>query len=115
RIGLAAVPAGREHRLETREALARHVGEQRLAIAEVAIGRGGRHAGRTRGVSEGEAGRALLLDQLAGGLDQGLAQIAVVISTLAGTPFPAHVKAVYIKQRPGDSNRRVASLGGLWP
>ena len=41
-VGLAAVPAGREHRLEALEALARHVGQQRLAVAEMAVGRGRR-------------------------------------------------------------------------
>ena len=108
RIGLAAGPAGREHRLEALEALARHVGQQRLAIAEVTVGRRRADARRTRGVGEGEAGRALFLDQLARGLDQRLAQIAVVIGAL-GSTFPTHVKGVYI-ERVAASTRAMSAV-----
>src|SRR5260370_13912629 len=103
-IGLAAGPAGREHRLEALEALARKVAKARLAVAEMAVGRRRTDARRARGIGEGEAGRALLLDQLARGLDQRFAQIAVVIGAL-GPTFPTHVKGVYIKAASGNRRR----------
>jgi len=104
RIGLAGGPAGREHRLEALEALARHVGQKRLAVAEVAIGRRRTDACGARGIGEGEARRAFFLDQLARSLDQRFAQIAVMVRAL-GPTFPTHVKGVYIKVASGNRRR----------
>src|SRR5213593_870461 len=58
-------------------------------------------AGPARRVGEGEAGRALLRDQIERGADQRLAQIAVVIAAppavVVALPGPAHVKGFYIR------------------
>src|SRR5215218_10177127 len=69
----------------------------------MAVGCGWTHTRGARGVGEGEAAWALLLDELTRGLDQRFAQIAVVIGAF-GAAFPAHVKGVYIKA--GGRNRR---------
>jgi hypothetical protein len=67
----------------------------------MAIGRRRTDTRRTRGIGEGEARRAFLLDQLARGLDQRFAQIAMMIRAL-GPMFPTHVKGVYIKVASGN-------------
>ena len=70
-------------RLEQLEAAARHIGHQRVAVAEMAIGRRRADPGRARRVGEGEARRPFSRDQLERGADQRLAQIAVVIAAPA--------------------------------
>jgi hypothetical protein len=72
------------------------------------IGRGGADPGPARGVGEGEAGRALLGNQVKSGADQCLAQIAVVIAAAAWPVIlsrPAHVKGFYIRAAPIESRR----------
>jgi len=64
------------------EATARHVGEQLVAVAKMAIGRGRRTPAR-RSIGECESGRPLLGDQLKRGAYQGFLEVAVVIAALA--------------------------------
>ncbi len=86
RGGLAAVP-GRAQRLgEAFEAAPRDVGHQRVAVAEMAVRRGGADAGSARGVREGEACRPLLGDEIERRRDERLAQIAVMIAAPAPGP-----------------------------
>ena len=58
----------------------------------MAVGRGRADAGLARGLGEGEARRALLGNQVECGLDQRLAQVAVMIAAppAAAVPVPAH-------------------------
>ena len=49
----------------------------------MAIGRRGTDPGRARRLGEGEAGRALLRDQLERGADQRLPQVAVVVTAVS--------------------------------
>jgi hypothetical protein len=81
------------------EAVAGELGKKRIAVAKVPVGCGGADAGEPRGLGEAEAGRAVLLDQIARRLEQDLLQIAVVIGA---RPVPAlivgaHVRGFYMK------------------
>jgi len=62
------------------EPAARDIGYQRVAVAEVAIGGGRADPGPARGVGKGKPSRALFRDQVERGLDQRLAQIAMMIA-----------------------------------
>ena len=110
-IGTAEILEGRERRRyavvprhvelggEALEAVAGKLGEQRLAIAEMPVWRGGANAGEPRRLGQAEAGRPVLLDQLARRLEQDLLKIAVVIGA---RPVPAlivgaHVRGFYMK------------------
>ena len=55
-------------------------GHQRIAIAEMPVGRGWADPGRARGLGERETGRPLGADQLQRRGDQHLLEIAVMIS-----------------------------------
>ena len=81
-VGAAVVPGLRQQRLELLEAALRDPGQQFVAVAEMPVGRGGADAGHARGIGEGEAGRALLGDQVERCLQQRLFQIAVMIAAL---------------------------------
>ena len=74
------------------EAALGDVGHQGVAVAEMAVGRGRADAGLARGLGEGEARRALLGNQVEGGVDQRLAQVAVMIAAApaAAVSGPAH-------------------------
>ena len=90
-IGAAEILEGRERRRdavvprhvelggEALETVAGDFGEQRIAVAEMAIGRRGADAGEPRRLGEAEADRPMLLDQPARRFEQHLLQIAVVI------------------------------------
>ena len=68
----------------------------------MSIGRGGTDAGGARRLGNGEPTGPLLADQAQGGLDQRLAQIAVMIAAPpAGTFRPIRVRRIYIKGRNG--------------
>ena len=92
RIGPALVPGGRKLLLEALEAAPRHVGHQGVAVAEMAVGRRRADAGVARGLGEGETCGPFLADQVEGGLDQGLPQVAVMVAAppAAAVPVPAH-------------------------
>ncbi len=85
------------------EAAHRDVGEKLVAVAEMPVRRSRTDAGGTCGLGEGEAGRALLGDQIERRLDQRFPEISVVIAGPAAL-FPAHVKGLYIIA--GNSARR---------
>mgnify|MGYP006262933613 CR=1 FL=1 len=68
------------------DAVAGKLGKKRLAVAKVPVRCCGADAGEPRRLGQAEAGRAVLLDQLARRLEQDLFQIAVVIGA---RPVPA--------------------------
>ena len=71
--------------LEQLETAPRDIGDQRVAVAKMPVGRRRADPGRARRVGKGEPGWAFLRDQVERGVDQRLAQIAVVIAPpLAG-------------------------------
>ena len=84
---------------EKHEAALRHIGEQRIAVAEMAIRRSRAHPGQARGIGERESGRTFLGDQFKRGAHQGFFQIAVVIAARAALA-PSHVKGLYMNPRP---------------
>ncbi len=90
RIGAAILPGGLQVLGEAFVAAPGDLRDQRLQVAEVSIGGGGADAGGARGLGEREPGRAVLGDQAQRGLDQCLAQIAMVVA------FP-HVRRLYIR------------------
>src|SRR5262249_45905311 len=96
RIGTTVVPGARQRNLELLEAAPRDVGQKLVAIAEMPVRRGRAHARPTRPLGKGEAGRALLRDQLERRAHQGLLEVAVVIAALTAVRFPAHVSDLYI-------------------
>src|SRR5262249_2918924 len=98
RLRTALVPGLREVSLEALEAAPRHIGHERVAVAKMAIGCRRTHAGRARGVGEGEASGAFLGDDVQRRANQLLAQIAVVIAAPA-MPMPCHVRKSYITVR----------------
>lgn len=74
------------------EAAAGDIGDQRIAVAKMPIRRGRTDPGRARRIGKGEPARTFLGDQVERGLDQRLAQIAVVIAATPVRPSsrPAH-------------------------
>ena len=94
RVGPAAIPRGFQRGGELLEAAPRDVGEQLVAVAEMAVRRGRADAGPARRIGKGEPRRPFLGDQLERGADQRFLEVAVVIA--ARTFRPAHVKGVYM-------------------
>ena len=94
----AVVPRLLEHNREPFEAAERDIGKELIAVTEMAVGRGRADPGPARRVGKGEAGRAVLLNEVEGGGDQRLAQIAVVVAAAPARPFfrPVHVNGFYI-------------------
>ena len=84
----AVVPRKIQPRGKALEAVAGELGKERIAVAEMPVRRGGAYAGEPCRLGEAEAGRSILLDQLAGRLEQDLFQIAVMIGA---RPSPAPV------------------------
>ena len=79
RVGMAgerALLAG----CEILEAAKRHLGQQGILVAEMAIGRGGTHACPARGIDQREALRTALAQQLASGLDQSISKVAMMVA-----------------------------------
>src|SRR6516164_4556455 len=105
-VRTAVVPGAVEMRSKQLEPAPRDVGDQRVAVTEMAIGGGGADPGPARGIGKGKPCRALFCNQVEGGLDQRLAQIAVVISAPPARPLfrPPHVNIVYIKTEAGGRN-----------
>src|SRR5580700_8863241 len=94
-VGSAPVPGAVEALLEQFEAAARHIGEQCLAVAKMAVGSRRAYPGGARRVGEGEPGRSFLGNQVERGADQRLAQIAVMIAASPGRLIvsrPAHAR-----------------------
>jgi hypothetical protein len=96
-IWTAAVPSACKRNLESIEAAPSHVDQQFVAVAKMPVGRGRTHPRPAGSFREGKAGGSLLRDQFQSRADQGLFQIAMMIT--AGTsalPGPAHVKSLYM-------------------
>ena len=83
RRGNTVVPGHVEARGEALEAHTRDLGKQRIAVAEMPVGRCGAHASEPRRLGQAEARRPILLDQLARRLEQNLFEVAVVIGMRA--------------------------------
>ena len=107
RLRLAAIPGALQMRLEQFEPAPRDIGDQRLAVAEMAVGRCRADPGRARCVGKGEPGRPFLRDKAERGVDQRLAQIAVVIAAPRARVLsaPSHVRAFYMR-RPASPNAK---------
>ena len=109
--GLPSSQACASASVELLEAAQRDVGEQRVAVAVMPVGRGRAHARPARGVGKGEAGRTFFGDQFERGAHQGFLQIAVVIAARAARHVLPHlmVNSFYIKAAAcvdaGSSNR----------
>ena len=84
----AVVPRHVEPRGEALEAVPGDLGQQRVTIAEVPIGRGGADPGEPRRFGEAETRGPILLDQLARRFEQHLFEVAMMIG--AG-PAPAAI------------------------
>ena len=84
----AVVPRHVEPRGEALEAVLGDFGEQRIAIAEMPIGRRGTDAGKPRRLGQAEARRPVLLDQLARRFEQHLFEVAMMIGA---RPAPAAI------------------------
>src|SRR5262245_34018580 len=116
RARAAVVPGGGEALSETLEALACHVRHQGIAVAEMAIGRRRADAGLPGCLGEGEAGGTLLRNEVEGGADQRLTQVAVMIAAppAAAVSGPAHAPGL-AHSGPGDINPRQACAAvGEW-
>src|SRR5262245_21091237 len=109
RARAAVVPGGGEALSEALEALACHVRHQGIAVAEMAIGRRRADAGLPGCLGEGEAGGTLLRNEVEGGADQRLTQVAVMIAAppAAAVSGPAHAPGL-AHSGPGDINPRPA-------
>src|SRR5262245_3408959 len=79
-VGAAIAPGAVEMRGELFETAASDIGNQRVAIAEMAIRCSRADPGRAGGIGKGEARRPFLGDQVKRSLDQRLAQVAVMIA-----------------------------------
>src|SRR5262245_782628 len=98
RRGDAVVPGDVEAGGKAFETGARHLGEKRIAVAEMAVGRGGADPGKPRRLGQAEARGPVLLDQLARRFEQHLTQVAVVIGMRAPPAVRGtHVKSFYMK------------------
>ena len=109
----AFVPGRGELLLEALEAALGDIGHQRVAIAEMPVGRRGADAGLARGFGKREAGGALFGDQIERGLDQGFPQVAMVIAAppAAAVPVPAHGVA-FSSNRAAAHRSRAVVLNG---
>ena len=67
--------------------------QQILTALKMAVNGGGGDARLFRRLAEGKAGRAFLLNQAKGGIDQGLFQVAVVIAAFRHSRSPARRKS----------------------
>ena len=101
-VRLAVVPRRGQRRAEQFETAPRHSGDEFITIAEVPIRRSRTDAGPARSIGEGEAGWALLGDQLKRCTQQGLFQIAVVIAARTRRPAvpiafcPSHARIGFL-------------------
>src|ERR1700674_3030288 len=105
----SVVPRLVETRGEALEAALGDLGEKGVAVGEMAVRRRGAHARQARGLGEAEASRSVLLDQLAGGLEQHLFEGAVVIGAGAAPAARiggGHVKGYYMKSGRATRRRR---------
>ena len=110
-IGPAVVPGGAQARVEQVEAAPGDLAHQRLAIAEMAIGRGRRHAHEPGGLREAEPLRAALLDQVARRLDQRVLEATVVIAARRAPPAsPVRPAAAHTRAPQNFSSPHLSSL-----
>src|SRR5205807_2981891 len=95
------------------EAAQGDIGDQRVAVAEMAVGRSRADPGPARRLGKGKAGRPLARDQIERRLDQRLAQIAVVIAAaLPRSLFrPPHVNDYNIATVVAGSTRIPGASG----
>src|SRR6185437_8955561 len=107
RIRSPVIPRLRQHRGEALVAPLRDGREQCVGIAEVAIGRGRTDTREPRHLRDGERARSFFREQHQRGIDQRLAQIAVVIAAplVAAFAGPAHVTVYHMSwpRNPADS------------
>lgn len=78
-VRLAAVPGASEQRVEMAESVLRQRGDQRVAIGEMAVGRGAGDADALGRLGQGEAGEAAFRNQRARGGEQRLAQASMMV------------------------------------
>src|SRR5215472_15831497 len=94
RLRLAAVPGRRELLGEERKAAPGDLGDEGVAVAEVAIGCGGADPGGARQLGEAESRGPTHRDQLECDADQSLTEITVMVALAppaAPMSRPAHV------------------------
>jgi hypothetical protein len=79
------------------------------------VGGGGADRSQPRRLGDGEASGAFFRDQRCRGLDQRLAQVAVVVASPFETalPCPAHVTKLYIRRRPVPSGVAGQAVRGV--
>src|SRR5262249_23672961 len=87
-------PCLRERICELLKTAARDIGEQRVAVAVVAVRGSGAHAPPARCVGGGKTPGALLRGLFQRGPPQSFFEIAVVIATRFGAPAPFHVNGI---------------------
>lgn len=95
RVRTALVPGLFEGRLELFEAAAGEFRDEGVAVPEMAVRRGRADAGGPGKLGEGEAGETALGDEAEGRLDEGFAEIAVMVAVAPET----HVRGVNIGGR----------------
>src|SRR5262245_43289538 len=90
RARAAFIPGGRQPLLELLKAAASNIRHQRIAVAEVAVGRCRADAGLAGGLCKGETRRPLLGNEVQRRAEQRLAQIAVMIAAPPAAACPTH-------------------------
>jgi hypothetical protein len=90
RARAAFIPSSCQPLLELLKAAASNIRHQRIAVAEVAVGRCRADTGLARRLRKGEPRRPLLGDEIQRRADQRLAQIAVMIAAPPAAACPTH-------------------------
>ena len=72
------------------ETAQRDVGHERVAVAEMPVGRGRADPGSPRGLGEGEPRWSLLGNQIQRRADQRFAQVAVMVAAPPAAARPTH-------------------------
>src|SRR5262245_2311845 len=90
RARAAFIPGGRQSLLELLKAAARNIRHQRIAVAEVAVGRRRADTSLAGRLRKGDTRRALLGNEVQRRADQRLAQIAVMIAAPPAAACPTH-------------------------
>src|SRR4029079_16665065 len=90
----AFIPCFGERACELFEASPSDIGEQRVAIAKMPVGRRRADASPARGFGEGETRRSLFGDKFKRGAHQGFLEVAMVIAARSVTSAPFHVNGI---------------------
>ena len=104
-FGRPSSQAAAELLFEALEAALGNIGHQRVAIAEVAVGRGRADAGLARGLGEGEPRRALLGNQIERSVDQRFAQVAVMIAAPPAAAVPCQFMGWFLAANGADAHQ----------